>query len=360
MAPIRARKRPSDQITSPLNGDNRTPIRKKKMALTAAQKQALIDNLQLELTERARRLRAQYNVQAQQLRSRVEMRVNRIPTALRKLKMGELLAKHSESQIQRPPRSPYVAKPPPVPAKDGTSPKPIQRKPISAASPRRGHKRMSDDVIDDKENSVDIVNNPKKKSRHEAAGAGAMAHRIQPDQILSPTSTNARMPQRTIERPGSPPKTERPFSPSKSMIARPASPSKSLAAKSSSNLLSSMVEKAKASRGGTYSRKAAASTMSASSSSTGTTGRSRKPTAATTTSARGRKRISQASESSEASTGTVVKKTSGSKTATTKAVPASKRTVMGTLKSATTKKAPAAKAATGGTTTAGRTLRKRA
>lgn len=84
-------------------------------------------------------------MQAQQLRSRVEMRVNRIPTALRRLKMGDLLAKHSETEQQRP-RSAYVAKPPPVPAKDGTSPKPIPRKPVSSKT-QRGQKRLRYDMM---------------------------------------------------------------------------------------------------------------------------------------------------------------------------------------------------------------------
>jgi hypothetical protein len=47
------------------------------------------------VTERARKLRAQYTMQAQGLRTRIEIRVNRIPIALRKANMGELFAKHS-------------------------------------------------------------------------------------------------------------------------------------------------------------------------------------------------------------------------------------------------------------------------
>lgn len=52
------------------------------------------------VTERARKLRAQYMLQAQGMRSRIEIRVNRIPTALRKAKMGDLLTKHSQAQKQ--------------------------------------------------------------------------------------------------------------------------------------------------------------------------------------------------------------------------------------------------------------------
>jgi hypothetical protein len=54
------------------------------------------------VTERARKLRAQYALQAQSLKTRVELRINRIPTALRKLTMGELLAKYSEVAPKKP------------------------------------------------------------------------------------------------------------------------------------------------------------------------------------------------------------------------------------------------------------------
>ncbi|KAH6646449.1 Borealin N terminal-domain-containing protein [Truncatella angustata] len=364
MAPVRTRKRKSDLATS--SPQRSSPIKKRKMALTAAQKQALIDNLQLELTERARRLRSQYNIQAQQLRSRVEMRVNRIPNALRKLRMGDLLAKHSEPQQSRASHSLRDAKPPPVPVKDGASPKPIPRKPVPGKA-QRGSKRLSNmvDETEDKENSLETTGNPKKKLR--GVPAVIESARIQPGQILSPTSTNARIVPRVLERP--PPAKmplERPAtSPGKSMIARPASPIKAFGRESPTKILSNMVSKAKATRGAasTGTRKGTASTTASSNS--GTVPRVRKPavpTASATGSTRGRKKLSQASESSEASTGTVIKKTTAaSRAATAKPAPGPKRTVMGTIKSATTKKAPAAKApaAAATTTTTGRTLRKR-
>lgn len=155
MAPALTRKRKTDE--SPAASPERSPIKKRKLGISLAQKQALIDNLQLEsecelqvhvrasqltqgaVTERARRLRAQYNVQAQQLRSRVEMRVNRIPTTLRKLKMSELFERSLKPQQSKPVKAPYVAKPPPVPAKDGMSPK-IARKPVPPST--RGRKRL--------------------------------------------------------------------------------------------------------------------------------------------------------------------------------------------------------------------------
>ncbi|KAK8126245.1 uncharacterized protein PG998_002004 [Apiospora kogelbergensis] len=334
MAPVQPRKRKSS--TSPTSTPRRSPIKRRRVGLTLAQKQALIDNLQLEITERARRLRAQYNVQAQQLRSRVEMRVNRIPTSLRKAKMGELLAKHTEPQPSRPARSTYVTRPPPVPAKDGTSPKPIPRKPVSTieSHTRRPHNGLSEEMASgyDKENSAEPIAIPKKKSR---VGAVAEASSVQPSHVLSPTSTNARVAPRAAERP---------TSPVKSMIGRPPSPAKSIASKSSSNILSNMVEKAKGSRAAAASRKAAAPATSGSAAGTGT--RSRKPplpAAATTASTRGRRKVSGTSESSEASTATVVKKSTASRAPATKPPPATKRTVMGTIKSATSKKAPASR-----------------
>lgn len=58
----------------------------------------------LQVTERARKLRAQYALQAQSLRTRMELRINRIPTSLRKANMGELLEKYLEiSQVKQKP-----------------------------------------------------------------------------------------------------------------------------------------------------------------------------------------------------------------------------------------------------------------
>ncbi|KAI1817985.1 hypothetical protein GGS20DRAFT_426302 [Poronia punctata] len=347
MAPVRPRKRKSE--ASPKTSPQRSPIKRRKLGITLAQKQALIDNLQLEITERARRLRAQYNIQAQQLRSRVEMRVNRIPTNLRKLRMSELPVKSLPRQPRIPPRSQYVPMPPPVPAKDGTSPKPIPRKPVPTASSTSGHKRLSNQISGaDKENQVEAIDNPKKRPRGPPAHAKAA---IAPSQVLSPTSSNTRVLPR-----------DRPASPMKSMISRPASPVKGPTNKASSNILSSIVEKAKVTRTTAATRKT--TTSSTASSNPGTTattatGRTRKAAAPppSTAATRGRRKVSTNSETSEGSTATVVKKT-GTASRATRAAPAPKRTVMSTIKSATTKKAPAAKTATAAPTT-GRTLRKR-
>ncbi|GAP90479.2 putative meiotically up-regulated gene 118 protein [Rosellinia necatrix] len=304
MAPVQPRKRKSES-SSPSASTQRSPIKKRKLGITLAQKQALIDNLQLEISERARRLRAQYNIQAQQLRSRVEMRVNRIPTTLRRLKMSELLTRSLQPQRPRPaPRSHNA---------------------ISGA---------------DKENQGEAIDNPKKRLRGVAVPAPITA-----SQVLSPTSSNTRVLPR-----------DRPTSPTKSIMSRPASPIKPPPAKASSNLLSSIVERAKASRPAAATRKPTASSTASSNAATTATGRTRKAPAPppNTATARGKRKASVASESSEGSATSVVKKASTA-SKTTKTAPASKKAAIGTTKAATTKKAPAVKAPT-----TGRTLRKRA
>lgn len=74
------------------------------------------------MTERARKLRAQYALQAQGLRARLEMRINRIPQSLRKTNMQDLLDKytHQQQQQQKPPAQPTalrVASPAPAASK---------------------------------------------------------------------------------------------------------------------------------------------------------------------------------------------------------------------------------------------------
>jgi hypothetical protein len=58
------------------------------------------------VTERARKLRAQYALQANDLRSRIERRVNRIPVSLRKANIGELLEKNNAAMNKQQMASP--------------------------------------------------------------------------------------------------------------------------------------------------------------------------------------------------------------------------------------------------------------
>ncbi|KAB5536576.1 Borealin N terminal-domain-containing protein [Coniochaeta sp. 2T2.1] len=343
-----------------------SPTKKRKVGvgLTLAKKQALIDNLQLEVTERARRLRAQYNDYAQSLRNRVEMRVNKIPGALRKMKMGDLMAKRlAEEQQKTAAPSANAARPPPVPPKDVIIGRPaLQRTAQGTAtvpSPMRAAKRLSESISGgDKENEMTHIENPKKKVRANPTGA-ATRPAPNPSQVLSPASSNSRM-QPPRERPA-------PLSPARSFIARPVSPTKP--ATQSSGMFSNMVEKARSTRAAATTRKT--TTSSTASSANGSTAaaatRTRKAAAATAPASRAgatsrtTRRVSAISESSDGSTGTVVRK----RTATAAApAPAAKRTVMGTIRKGVTgtatKKAPVAKAkAAPAAATTGRVLRKR-
>ena len=68
------------------------------------------------VTERARKLRAQYALQAQSLRTRIELRINRIPSSLRKANMGELYEKYIESANAK--QNPMSEEPKPVENED--------------------------------------------------------------------------------------------------------------------------------------------------------------------------------------------------------------------------------------------------
>ncbi|RDA83001.1 hypothetical protein CP532_4386 [Ophiocordyceps camponoti-leonardi (nom. inval.)] len=359
MAPARRRSRPSDSSTTPatrrddasrgtkipLKGSPRTPhhrspIKKRKNGISLQQKQALIDNLQLEVTERARRLRAQYNLQAQGLRSRVEIRVNRIPRSLRKLKMGDLLLKHLEQEQSRAA--------PALPVKEAV--KPATRSQV----PERAYHTVGNELARDKENEGASLKG-KKKTR------GADVGTVRPTQVLSPTSSNSRLA--TRHGLASPPKTQ---------IAQPGSPLKTSGTGRTaavSGVLSSMVERAKATRYGSTRKATAASSRS---SSTTAATRARRPAAAAAkalpaaaTRPVTRARASGTSESSEGSTATVVRK-AATNTAAVAAAAASKKRTMGVIRKgvagAGMKKAvpkPAAPATASRSKTTGRTLRKR-
>ncbi|KAL2883532.1 hypothetical protein SGCOL_001215 [Colletotrichum sp. CLE4] len=315
-----------------------SPSKRQRLGISLEQKQAIIDNLQLEITDRARRLRAQYNQQAQTLRSRIQMRVNRVPRAMLKMTMADLVARAVEQQK----RLEAVSRPPPVPEKDF----PLRGSPHKLAPPARSAKRLSDAIAGgDKENEQ--ILNPKKK--HRAAPAP-----LSSSQVLSPTSSNTRSLAR--ERP--------PSSPSKSsQIARPtSSPVKQH--NSARSALSSMVEKAKKTSRTAPSRPLNASTASSSASApapaTGTAAPTRTRRANTTTASKapsrpGTRTGKRVSDSSEGSTGTVVKKTAAGAPA--------KRTVMSTIRkgvgAATARKPAAPKSAPASAAGTTRVLRKR-
>ncbi|KAK5654948.1 hypothetical protein OQA88_6705 [Cercophora sp. LCS_1] len=387
MPPLRGKKRKSEQSTMSYDepsqdlasqkvptktgeeASQESPFKKRKVGITAAQKQALIENIQLEITERARKLRSNYNILAQTLRTRVEIRVHRISRPLRNLTMGELVQTYSAQQQQQQTKVP--TKGPPVPEKDASLPsfrRPLTTIPGSPARPAKRLRFVAEDPLatklltlrsseisgGDKENDMNTIDLPKKKAR---AGPGAADISRNPGQVLSPASSNSRI-------------APRPPSPTKSSgIARPVSPTKMATA---TNMLSNMVEKARSTRAAATNRKTTTSTTS--SSTTGSTAARAKrgavaappPTRPATRTAR---RVSAISESSDGSTSTVVRKRPATAMAgTVSKAPAAKRTVMSTIKkgvgagTATTKKAPVTAAAKSQATSAtgtGRVLRKR-
>ncbi|MCJ1388098.1 hypothetical protein MMC18_000942 [Xylographa bjoerkii] len=251
---------------APLRTPERSPIKKRPMMITQGQKQALIDNLQLEITERARKLRAQYALQAQSLRTRVESRVNRIPKNLRTAKVGELLLKYADS-IQR--GEEIVAGTTVKLVSTKTKEKEIANTNLQAAKTElhahtRGVKRSSDAfAAADKENALDMdqpIPNPKKRTK--IAETIPSRQVTNPSTVLSPKSSNSRtLPHSPIRPPfGSPQKsypsrpvsTLKPISPSKAN-----SSAKAAAITATTNLANLVGEKLKPGRvGAKTSRKA--------------------------------------------------------------------------------------------------------
>ncbi|KAF5542485.1 Borealin-like protein [Fusarium mexicanum] len=325
----------------------RSPIRKRTPgAITMQQKQAMIDNMQLEITERARRLRAQYNYMATTVRSRIEMRLNRVPMSMRNVKMGDLLQKFMDQEQQRASKSTAIRKQTATWA--ASPPKQIQSAANNLKPAPRTKKRMSDAISGDKENEVEHTETAKKRAR--AATTTDVSH-ARSGQILSPTSSNSRM-------------ANRPPSPTKSGIARPASPLKRPA--TASGMLSSMVEKAKATRAGAGAGRKMTTNSTTSSMSTNSTAatRNKKAVPATSTTSRAptsrpgtrttRRSIAN-SESSESSNGTVIRKGPAAKSAPVKRGTTSRKGTTGAVRKNTAKSNPST-ASTG----TGRTLRKRA
>ncbi|KAL8900813.1 MAG: hypothetical protein Q9192_000884 [Flavoplaca navasiana] len=163
--------------------------------ITQGQKQALIDNLQLEITERARKLRAQYALQAHNLRARIELRVNRIPTAMRTANMGELYDKYLENTRKQTSKgeTKQVAEKAEAPERRATAKSTVAppKKPTETAPPPpHGTKRSSDhfSADDDKENTPDPTIPLQSKKRPKPNNH----HSSNPATVLSPKSSNSR------------------------------------------------------------------------------------------------------------------------------------------------------------------------
>ncbi|KAI9888642.1 MAG: hypothetical protein M1814_006582 [Vezdaea aestivalis] len=316
----------------------RSPIKKKTRPISLAQKQALIDNLQLEITERARKMRAQYADQALALRTRLEMRISRVPKVLRDVKMGELVQKHT-AQSNRPFGKAVDA--PKARPETTTATEPFQSLPSLTSGSQRGIKRTSEASFspDEKENGPrNGLSNPKKRVKVTATKTDISSPqaKLPSAQILSPKSSNSR----TL--PASPFKAA--LSPGKSIPVRATSPLKPVVGAGST--FTNLVAKAKSKR--TVASKKIATVATA----TGV-GRARRGVVAAQTAAKeaGGPKDRDAINTSTGSTKRTVVESK------VKKVPVTKKSVAGTT-AATRKKTVAATEAPA-RTIGGRTLRKR-
>lgn len=201
-------------------------------------------------------------------------------------------------------------------------------------------------MVTDKEN--EDIENPKKRPRGPPEPPVRTTSRadLKPSQVLSPRSANSQTHSR--------PANKGTVSPGKFFLARPVSPLKpSPPARvgGAAGILTNMVDNAKATRGAATTRKVTKA------SSAGGVGRGKRAAAPAPAPKAGRGRA--ASDSSNTSGSTVIRKAPAP--AAKKVAPATKRTVMGTIKAmgvgTTTKKAPGSKAVAA--PIGGRVLRKR-
>ncbi|KAH0562804.1 hypothetical protein GP486_002566 [Trichoglossum hirsutum] len=304
-----------------------SPIQKRRKAITQARKQAKDKELTVNdhaVSERARKLRAQYSLQAQGLKTRIEIRINRIPMALRKANIGELLAKYSEEQEPSNASKIKVASATTaaaIPASEG-----VTRSTDLAynASPLRGTKRPSNEISSDadKENDSNVdLSLPKKRTKAAAAPAGSTrtTSRSKPaaSQVLSPKSSNsnAKNPSRSPIRLND--------SPAKSLIARPVSPLKSVAtAPAATGVIAGMVEKIKSTRTATTRKITPAAPAPVAGAGRGK--RTATHIATTNTIGRGRA-ASNSSHTSASTTGTVITRFKGKASVPTKAAGTEKK-----------------------------------
>ncbi|OJD29823.1 borealin-like protein [Diplodia corticola] len=220
MPPQRAKKQPASRSNTSIDSDvvasfpappanttpaaaepsattpDRTSPSKRTVNITEQQKQVLMDNLQLEITERARKLRSQYGLLAQGLRSRLEMRVNRIPTALRKTNILDLIEKYSEQPGAEPPTS-TIARPMLKPSESAEQLSPVPRRGIKRTSEERDQENADQDHEQEPElvmpkKRTKTTGNQKKGPPAANSRARTVSRQDQPLQVLSPKSNNSR------------------------------------------------------------------------------------------------------------------------------------------------------------------------
>ncbi|KAI1978880.1 hypothetical protein LOZ51_003975 [Ophidiomyces ophidiicola] len=347
----------------------RTPLDsppRKKLRITQQQKQALIENLQLEVTERARKLRAHYALQAQDLRSRIERRVNRIPMALRKKLMGDLLAKYEETSVvdeARPNASTITGIPSPfkkaaiVPKTTGLtqradkSPRISGKKPVVKAARVLG--RKTDEIhSSDKENVVrhnsiePPLANPKKRGKTGAPGGTArVISQHTQGSVLSPKSSNSRtFPQSPLKQSPVKPQAFKPHNASsfKSSIGNSDENSKTRARGAAQKILSPQSSPAVNRPSSAASFRPKNSTTKRPGTALGTT---RKPVSRPATRQQRTRAASTSTVASNTSVGTTIIRSTRSGTTTTKKSTTGTGTLTGTRKAAASKNqvAPAKK-----------------
>ncbi|KAF2270459.1 hypothetical protein CC78DRAFT_563843 [Lojkania enalia] len=172
------------------------------LTLSAEAKASMITNFKLELNARREKLASMYEAQAASLRSRLERRVNRIPSNKRNMKLIDFLD-------CSPPVPPAPVKKEIAPAVKRTRAAPARPVPPTrtvskpAAKPARGTKRASDEISgENKENAAELAV-PKKRTKAAATRTAtamstsastrttrAASRKATVPEVLSPKSSN--------------------------------------------------------------------------------------------------------------------------------------------------------------------------
>jgi hypothetical protein len=197
----------------------------------------------LSVSERARQLRAGYALQCADLRSRIERRVNRIPLAIRKMTMGELVQQHEAAAKQNPTKAsppkqtlggankkPLPALPSDQQALKPASPIRLQAQQIAVPSPR-GKKRGSNEIqiatdatTEQDNDTLPVQKNTKRAKTTTTTAPTRTTSRVAKNpplattSVLSPRSNNSRTLPRSPIKGDAPPSY---LSPTKSLIGRP-------------------------------------------------------------------------------------------------------------------------------------------
>lgn len=130
-------------------------------------------NLFYSVTERARRLRAKYALDAQSLRSRLERRIRAIPQSLRSAKIGDLVDKYEIANTAPIPAKAPTREPLKTIGLDAKAERALPSLPPSRASPSPQVRRMRNGkhgaeivVSEDAEDSIPAQVHGTKRTRY--------------------------------------------------------------------------------------------------------------------------------------------------------------------------------------------------